>query len=82
MLELWYQVTPDRVRRLHERLVKALREAREVKCAAALCPPRPSGFAARVAGTACGFRRPNIWRFQCAGAKLVTSMWTIHASRR
>jgi hypothetical protein len=47
-------VAADRVRRLREHLVNALREARELRYRAAPCPPQPSGFAARVAGTACG----------------------------
>jgi hypothetical protein len=47
-------VAADRVRRLREHLVEALREARELKWVATSCAPQPSGFAARVAGTACG----------------------------
>ena len=46
-------VAADRVRRLRKHLVKALREARELKYGATPCPPPPSGFAARVADTAC-----------------------------
>jgi hypothetical protein len=47
-------VAADRVRRLREHLVKALREARELKWVATPCPPQPSGFADRVAVVACG----------------------------
>ena len=47
-------VAADRVRRLREHLVEALREARELKFVATPCPPGPSGFVARVAATACG----------------------------
>ena len=47
-------VATDRVRRLREHLVKALHEARELRYVDAPCPPPPSGFAARVASTACG----------------------------
>jgi hypothetical protein len=47
-------VTADRVRRLREHLVEALREAPELKPVDDPCPRPPSGFAARVAATACG----------------------------
>jgi hypothetical protein len=43
-----------RLRRLHEHLVKTLREARGLKSKATAYPPQPAGFAARVARAACG----------------------------
>ena len=46
-------VTADRVRRLRERLVQALRDARELRRTAVSRPPQPDGFAAQVARTAC-----------------------------
>jgi len=46
-------VAADRVRRLRERLVQALREAREHRWTAVSRPPQPDGFAAQVARTAC-----------------------------
>ena len=46
-------VSADRLHRLREHLVKALHEARELRCIAAPCPTPPSGFAAKVASTAC-----------------------------
>ena len=51
-------VAADRVRRLRERLVQALREARELRRTATprtrtSRPPEPDGFAAQVARTAC-----------------------------
>jgi hypothetical protein len=47
-------VTADRVRRLRQSLVNAMREARELRHVPAPCPPPPTGFAATVASTACG----------------------------
>lgn len=47
-------VAAERVRRLRESLVKAMREARELRQVTAPCPPSPTGFAETVASTACG----------------------------
>ena len=47
-------VAPDRVRRFRKHLVKAMREAREVRQIAPVRAPVLSGVAARVAGIACG----------------------------
>jgi hypothetical protein len=49
-------VVPERVRRLREHLIKALRElrtARHMERFASPVRPEPTGFAARVARTAC-----------------------------
>jgi len=48
------QVGADRVRRFREHVVKAMRDARTLKCTAAHWSPQPTGFAATVAGVACG----------------------------
>lgn len=47
-------VAGDRVSHLRSHLVKALREARELRHVDTTCPRPPSGFAALVAATACG----------------------------
>jgi hypothetical protein len=47
-------VAAERVRHFRASLVKAMREARELRRVAAPCPPSPTGFAATVASTACG----------------------------
>jgi hypothetical protein len=46
-------VTPDRVRRLREHLIRTIREARVLKQIASPLPTEPKGFAARVARVAC-----------------------------
>jgi len=46
-------VAPDRVRRLREHLIKAIRKARGLEHAACPLPAAPAGFAARVARVAC-----------------------------
>ncbi len=47
-------VAANRVRCLRKHLVKAMREARELKKTDPPPPPQPTGFAARVASAACG----------------------------
>jgi hypothetical protein len=48
---------PARVRRLREHLVEVLSEAKALKKAISPYPPEPTGFAARVARTACSLCR-------------------------
>ena len=51
------QTPPERVRRLRRHLIvtlRALRKTKETKRASSPPSPEPEGFAARVAGTACG----------------------------